>query len=320
MIGNSGVAVAWALHYYLRTFTNSHFAWDAVAVRLPTPLAPVNADGAALELRANDRCTLSASTQHFVQYIMYMCCLVSTKCYQNVCSFERSFVHAPNVVTFGYTTQWWEWPRLEQFVDWLALHGVNLPLLPLAHEAVLTRVRLSSTHTFSFTLFALQPQHRKCEQHFDKSPHVLSALFGVWAQQRRDGRVLHWTRVFALVHTWFCFDFGYRSTLRLNWITLSHSYYSNGTHVKQKKKLSRSMQILIGAQEPHGKHRRVGRAAASHVDRRAARSLPAGAAEHARARHAGRAAGLRGLCAACHLAVCSKRASSLSVFPLFQIP
>lgn len=62
----------------------------------------------------------------------------------------RSFVHAPNVVTFGYTSQWWEWQRWEQFVDWLALHGVNLPLLPLAHEAVLIRV---STRTKCFVTF-----------------------------------------------------------------------------------------------------------------------------------------------------------------------
>lgn len=57
VIGNSGVAVAWALHYYLRAFTDSHVAWDEAAVRLPRPLAPVNADGAAIELRANDRCS-----------------------------------------------------------------------------------------------------------------------------------------------------------------------------------------------------------------------------------------------------------------------
>ena len=59
-------------------------------------------------------------------------------------------MHAPNVVTFGYTTQWWDWPRWEQFVDWLALHGVNLPLLPLAHEAVLIRVSLDSYSYFQF--------------------------------------------------------------------------------------------------------------------------------------------------------------------------
>ena len=56
VIGNSGVAVAWALHYYLRKYTNSHVAWDAVAIRLPSTLPAVNADGAALELHANDRC------------------------------------------------------------------------------------------------------------------------------------------------------------------------------------------------------------------------------------------------------------------------
>jgi len=32
------------------------------------------------------------------------------------------------VVTFSYTTVWWGWDEWEQMLDWMALHGINLPL------------------------------------------------------------------------------------------------------------------------------------------------------------------------------------------------
>jgi alpha-N-acetylglucosaminidase len=45
-----------------------------------------------------------------------------------------------NVVTFGYTTPYWNWKRWEQELDWMALHGVNMPLATVASEAVARRV------------------------------------------------------------------------------------------------------------------------------------------------------------------------------------
>lgn len=45
-----------------------------------------------------------------------------------------------NVVTFGYTTPYWDWKRWEQEVDWMALHGVNMPLATVASEAIAARV------------------------------------------------------------------------------------------------------------------------------------------------------------------------------------
>ena len=47
-----------------------------------------------------------------------------------------------NVVTHGYTTAYWDWPRWEKEIDWMALHGINMPLIPGAHEAILRRVFL----------------------------------------------------------------------------------------------------------------------------------------------------------------------------------
>ena len=45
-----------------------------------------------------------------------------------------------NIVTHGYTTPYWDWNRWEEEIDWMAVHGINMPLLPGAHEAILQRV------------------------------------------------------------------------------------------------------------------------------------------------------------------------------------
>jgi len=41
-----------------------------------------------------------------------------------------------NACTFGYTTPWWDWARWEQEIDWMALHGINLPTAMEGQEAV----------------------------------------------------------------------------------------------------------------------------------------------------------------------------------------
>ena len=45
-----------------------------------------------------------------------------------------------NVVTFGYTMPYWDWERWEKEIDWMALHGINMPLALVAYEAILARV------------------------------------------------------------------------------------------------------------------------------------------------------------------------------------
>ncbi len=48
--------------------------------------------------------------------------------------------HCYNVCTFGYTTAYWTWERWEQELDWLAMHGFNMIMAPVATEAIATRV------------------------------------------------------------------------------------------------------------------------------------------------------------------------------------
>lgn len=45
-----------------------------------------------------------------------------------------------NVCTFGYTMPFWDWDRWEKEIDWLALHGFDMPLAPIAGEAIFARV------------------------------------------------------------------------------------------------------------------------------------------------------------------------------------
>ena len=45
-----------------------------------------------------------------------------------------------NVCTYGYTSPYWGWKEWEHELDWLALHGFDMPLSPIAGEAILARV------------------------------------------------------------------------------------------------------------------------------------------------------------------------------------
>ena len=41
-----------------------------------------------------------------------------------------------NTCTYGYTTPWWDWPRWEREIDWMAAHGVDTPLALEGQEYV----------------------------------------------------------------------------------------------------------------------------------------------------------------------------------------
>jgi alpha-N-acetylglucosaminidase len=46
---------------------------------------------------------------------------------------ERFFL---NYCTYGYTMPWWDWAQWERFLDWMAMNGVNRPLLQTGQESV----------------------------------------------------------------------------------------------------------------------------------------------------------------------------------------
>lgn len=45
-----------------------------------------------------------------------------------------------NVVTYGYTMPYWTWERWEKEIDWMALHGIDMPLALVATEGIAIRV------------------------------------------------------------------------------------------------------------------------------------------------------------------------------------
>ena len=45
-----------------------------------------------------------------------------------------------NVVTYGYTMPYWDWKRWSREIDWMALHGIDMPLALVANEAITARV------------------------------------------------------------------------------------------------------------------------------------------------------------------------------------
>jgi alpha-N-acetylglucosaminidase len=70
-----------------------------------------------------------------------------------------------NVCTFGYTTAFWGWDEWERELDWMALHGINMPLASVATEVIWQRVWLNMGITQQeldqyFTGPAFYPWHR----------------------------------------------------------------------------------------------------------------------------------------------------------------
>ena len=52
----------------------------------------------------------------------------------------NKYRHCLSVVTFSYTMLWWGWERWEREIDWMALHGYNMPLALNGQEAVWWKV------------------------------------------------------------------------------------------------------------------------------------------------------------------------------------
>lgn len=96
--GNNGGAVASALYYYLNQYCHCQITWNGTNLRLPKALPAVP-------------CKIRKATPYEYRY------------YLNYC-------------TFNYSMSWWDWPRWEKEIDWMALHGINMPLAVTGEEYV----------------------------------------------------------------------------------------------------------------------------------------------------------------------------------------
>ena len=52
-----------------------------------------------------------------------------------------------NYCTFSYSMAFWDWARWEKEIDWMALHGINMPLAAVGHECVWRRMMLRLGYT-----------------------------------------------------------------------------------------------------------------------------------------------------------------------------
>lgn len=94
--GTSGVAVASALYYYLNQFCHAQITWNGTNLNLPKVLPKVQSK-------------IHRETPYQYRY------------YLNYC-------------TFNYSMSWWDWKRWEKEIDWMALHGINMPLAITGEE------------------------------------------------------------------------------------------------------------------------------------------------------------------------------------------
>jgi len=94
--GNNGVAVASALYYYLTEYGHCQITWNGTNLNLPKELPVV---------------TQKVHRQTPYQYRYYL-----------------------NYCTFNYSMSWWDWDRWQKEIDWMALHGINMPLAVTGEE------------------------------------------------------------------------------------------------------------------------------------------------------------------------------------------
>jgi alpha-N-acetylglucosaminidase len=94
--GNNGVAVASALYYYLTEYAHCQVTWNGTNLNLPAVLPQIKAK-------------IVRKTPYQYRY------------YLNYC-------------TFNYSMSWWDWSRWEKEIDWMALHGINMPLAITGEE------------------------------------------------------------------------------------------------------------------------------------------------------------------------------------------
>jgi alpha-N-acetylglucosaminidase len=94
--GNNGVAVASALYYYLTEYCHSQITWNGTNLKLPKVLP-----------------------------------ILATKIHKKTPYEHRYYL---NYCTFNYSMSWWNWERWEKEIDWMALHGINMPLAITGEE------------------------------------------------------------------------------------------------------------------------------------------------------------------------------------------
>lgn len=96
--GNTYVNIATGLNWYLKYYAGIHLTWNGMQAKLPDVLPPVEEK-------------LRKETDLSLRYDFNYC-------------------------TYSYSMAFWDWERWEKEIDWMALHGINLPLAAVGMECV----------------------------------------------------------------------------------------------------------------------------------------------------------------------------------------
>lgn len=96
--GNNYVSIATGINWYLKYYAGVNLSWNGMQADLPEVLPPV------LKKERHE-------TDLKLRYDFNYC-------------------------TFSYSMAFWDWKRWEQEIDWMALHGINLPLAMVGTDVV----------------------------------------------------------------------------------------------------------------------------------------------------------------------------------------
>jgi len=96
--GNTWVNIASGINWYLKYYAGIHLTWNQMHAQLPETLPAV---------KKRER----HETDFSLRYDFNYC-------------------------TFSYSMAFWDWERWEKEIDWMALHGVNMPLAIVGEECV----------------------------------------------------------------------------------------------------------------------------------------------------------------------------------------
>ena len=96
--GNNYVNIATGLNWYLKYYAGIHLSWNGMTAQLPESLPKVSTP-------------VRKETKLSLRYDFNYC-------------------------TYSYTMAFWDWNRWEKEIDWMALHGINLPLAVVGQECV----------------------------------------------------------------------------------------------------------------------------------------------------------------------------------------
>ena len=107
--GNTWVNIASGVNWYLKYYAGIHLSWNQMQAKLPAVLPAV-----------------THKERHET---------------------DLTLRYDFNYCTFSYSMAFWDWKRWEQEIDWMALHGVNLPLAIVGEECVWRNMLLKLGYT-----------------------------------------------------------------------------------------------------------------------------------------------------------------------------